>query len=78
MKVTKKCRNCSEGRALCRKWEFGFWQEREYYCTLQNKVTKPDNVCPCWSKKETNYDVSAQRIDTVIEDVKFIKDNVGN
>jgi len=76
MKVTKKCRNCSDGRETHRKGNFAFWQCAEYYCTRQNKLTAPNGVCPYWSKKELTYDVSIQRIDQVIEDVKYIKDNV--
>ena len=72
----KKCKDCRECRVLYRKGIFAFWQCNSYYCTLNNTPTLPDGVCSCWNKVEPHYDVSVQRIDEVIEDINFIKENV--
>jgi len=74
MKVMK-CKNCNDGRKIYTKGPFTFWERAGCYCARQNKLTQPDGVCSHWNKKVPHYDVSVQRIDSVIEDVKFIIDN---
>ncbi len=78
MEVTKKCRNCSECKPLYTKGEFAFWDHNDYYCARQDKMTSPNDVCSCWQKRERTCDVSVQRIDEVIADLNFVKENIEN
>ena len=48
------------------------WDTKTYYCEVFNKIIDSETECEFWQPKQTDVDLSAERLDAAIEDIKFI------
>ena len=49
-----------------------FWHGKEYYCTNHKKLIQKDGGCEKWQAQKTEYDLSVERVDSVIDDIKVL------
>lgn len=66
--VCKLCDNCKRLYRL----EYRNYCTVKYFCTVRDRITLRDDSCENWQKRVKTDDLSPQRIDDVIADVKRI------
>ncbi len=67
-----KCLLCGACKQLYRMGFAGMWDAKAYYCEVLNKIIDSETECKFWRPKQTDVDLSAERLDAAIEDIKFI------
>ncbi len=67
-----KCLLCGARKQLYRLGFVCMWDTKTYYCEVLNKIIDSEMECEFWRPKQTDVDISAERLDAAIEDIKFI------
>ena len=65
----KKCSTCDNCKIVYTKIGVRFWRGKERYCSKYNKLVKKNYDCANWHEKIVEYDVSVERLDSVVEDI---------
>ena len=68
----KTCGNCNNCKKIYRKYAYQYHKEKTDYCTVKEEIVSPDGACESWCKKQREYDLSPQRFDDVVKDLKAI------
>lgn len=63
------CKYCDNCKRLYR-FEYRNYRGIKYFCTVRNRITLRGDNCENWKKRVKVDDLSPQRIDDVIADVK--------
>lgn len=71
---TKNCKNCFAHRMLYSRLSVFFPETKHSYCAFYQKPIDADSVCENWQKEKLTYDLSPERIDEAMRDVKIISD----
>lgn len=69
---TNKCKSCDYCKSVYVMFGCEFFRRKTYYCTIQNKPISVYDGCENLKARKTEYDLSLQRIDSVIDDIEFI------
>ena len=48
---------------------YRMYPTKRRYCTVDDKLTSPDNGCDNWKKRVITYDLSPRRLDEATNDV---------
>ena len=73
MKKEKKCKDCALCERVYRKFGYGIYPDDVYLCSVTEEFTNKDGVCKRWQEKAFEYDLSAERLNKVEEDILAIK-----
>ncbi len=68
----KTCSTCNACKQIYRRLCLGFFSNKWYYCAVRCEMTKRENSCENWRKKQAVYDLSAQRFDEAERDIKAL------
>ena len=50
-----------------------YGKRKDYCCTLRDEVVDVNSCCDKWKEKVRQYDLSPQRFDEALNDVKILK-----
>ncbi|MDE5593042.1 MAG: hypothetical protein K2I75_03820 [Clostridiales bacterium] len=67
-----KCQSCDYCKSLYLMYGFRFWRSKRYFCARQNKPISVYDGCDTWQAKKQRYDLSAQRLDEVEDDINAL------
>lgn len=65
----RKCKACSYCKMLYIRRGVKYLREKKLYCTLRNKILSAGDDCENRQSQKAEYDLSAQRFDSVLEDI---------
>lgn len=66
------CKTCGCCKIVYERFYFRYWRGFQYYCTACEKLIGKDGGCAHWRKRKAETDLSAQRFDSVMQDVAFL------
>ncbi len=72
MTSNNKCGACDCCKRLYTRSGVRYWRCKQYYCDLKNALVRNDDCCGAWRAREQRYDLSARRLDEVMDDVAFL------
>ncbi len=77
MARNNKCKTCDYCKRLYSMFGFRFWRSKKYFCAQQNKPICVDGGCDKWKARKQRYDLSAQRLDSVADDInRLLLENI--
>lgn len=71
-----KCFTCNARRRLYRAGFAGMWETRKYYCEVSDKIIDDGTGCKFWRPKQTDVEITVERLDAAIEDIEFISNHI--
>ena len=71
-KKNRNCKTCNYCKTLYVRYGVRYWREKELYCALHEKLVCRDDGCEIWQEQKTEYDLSSQRFDSVIDDINAL------
>ncbi len=65
----KSCKTCGACKPLYINIHWGFWREKQLYCTESESLTQDGATCAAWRKRGRGYDLSEARFDEIERDL---------
>ena len=71
-----KCNACNSCKVVYRRTGVSFWRGKVRYCTAHKTLVKTNDGCEKWTARKIEYDLSAERLDCVQDDIiKLIRNS---
>lgn len=68
----KTCKTCEFCYRLYMRYAWKYDTTKSYYCEERDEIITQFSICKKWRGKILNYDVSAERLNSIQEDIKRI------